>query len=259
MAEKSTPFYYVETANSKTAVAVYVNDVLVHTDRLARNSQKRTSINQWIHGGTNRLKVNITVPPLLDEVPDDLNASFRVVEYIRTGEDLQQKECTAVSWKYDAEKTMPVIETAPFERGIDVDSWYWYDADQFNEATLPLGEIKHVVNEFYTVLDGKDMDALENLLEIKSREMAIAFGIPLEERFSDQRKFFENLFSKSDWGMQPPDLDGFFIYYHAEGRLIEVIDRAASPILHSKPLGGDSKFMLSLYLAHKNGKWVLCR
>ena len=259
MAETRIPFYYIETANSNAAIAVYVNDVLVHTDRLARNSEKRTSINQWVHGGTNNLKVNITVPPMLDEVPDDFEVRLGVVEYIRSGEDLQRKECAQLSWEYTGAGTMPVIETAPFECGMPVDSWFWYDADAFNEETLPYEEVRGVIGEFYSVLDRKDMDALEKLLEVKAREMADAFGIPLDERLHDQRNFFESLFSKAGWGMQPPSLDDFFVYYHAGGRLVEIIDRKASPILHSKPLDGDSKFMLSMYLARKNGRWVLCR
>ncbi|NLD91779.1 MAG: hypothetical protein GX639_03830 [Fibrobacter sp.] len=250
----------IEIDNHKIGLVLFINDCIVFSNSFHQVPATSFPVNQWVLNGVNTLKANVSINPHWTE---ELNEqSFKIVlkQYEGTPDNLVETVISSLEWEYIPDTQFPVNLTQEFSLDIPYGNWGWYDADAFNEDTVPVDSLKQYITSLHTALVNKDYTALEPFLTTKSTELAHAFGIPLNERFDDQKTFFiTELFSHPAWGLEPLNFENMIFQFHAQGRLVEVIDIKGKSLIQSAILDEGYNFSLPLFLCHKNDQWILCR
>jgi hypothetical protein len=249
----------LEIENYKMTVAVDVNDIPIYTGKPPLGSHK-LSISQWVASDSNNFRIHISA----DSVePGKMNApslDMEVVLYEQTQSEVSRKVLKEVHWKYNENTKLPVNLEENVIIDIPYGNWAWRDADILNGQNLNLTSLKQYITQLHTSLQNKDYTNLAPFLEVKSTELAIAYGIPIDERLKDQKEtFVKELFKDPKWGLLPLDLNDLSIKYHAHGRLVEVLNKKGESIIQSKSLTDDVNFGIDLFLCFKNNGWILCR
>lgn len=251
---------YLEINNFLVAFSVSVNDINLVTSRFHQAPSKQLSINQWVFSGENTLKINIAINPKFTEELTEQSFDIEIIEYAGTKPDYAKKILKRIEWKYVKDETIfPVNIIDTFQIDVPYGDWIWRNASPLNEETIDTESLISYIQNIHHILDSKDYSALEQLLEVKTTELAKAYYIPINQRLKDQKSFFtDDLFSDPNWGMQPIDITQMQLIFHAGGRMVEVLSKKGKPFLQAKP-GEDSTFGLPLRLCLLDGKWVLCR
>jgi hypothetical protein len=250
----------LEINNHKIAIAVLTNDVLVFTNRYHQAPLKELSINQWVTGGSNSFKINISINPNWFEELKEQSFNMVIALFEGCRGDFTKTVLKEIHWKYSEDTQFPVIINENIEIDIPYGNWTWYDADILSEENFNFDSLKQYLTQLHSKLHNKDYDNLTPFLKSKSTELAAAYGIPIHERMSDQKTFFlEELFTTPNWGLVPIDTNNLLIQYHANGRLIQVLNKNGTSPLQSNTMTDNVTFSLDLFLCHKNGEWILCR
>jgi hypothetical protein len=215
----------LEIDNHKIATSVFVNDILVFTNRFHQAANKELSINQWVSMGLNTIRINLAINPHWFEDLKEQSFDMLIAQYEGVFPDLKKTVLKEVHWKYKEDTQFPVNIMDELELDIPYGNWTWHDADVLSDENFDLDSLKQYIFSMHTALANKDYNSLAPLLHTKASELAAAYGIPLEERFSNQKEFFiDELFKEQFWGLLPLALDDLTFQYHANGRLIQVLD-----------------------------------
>lgn len=251
--------YSVEITNHKVAFAVYVNDILLSTNRNHSKCTNEFPVNQYVYNGENSLRLNISINPNWFEELKEQKARVRIIESSGTGGSFAERDVTDISWQWDDTVQFPVNISKQFTLGIPYGNWVWREADTLTEENLRIAPLHEYLRNLHDSLNEKNYEKLERFLRYKSADLANAFYIPIKERLADQRNFFENdLFGTDGWGLDALDLSNLMLDFQANGKLLRIVkSNGKSPII-SKPLS-DSIFELELLLCFKNNEWILCR
>jgi hypothetical protein len=251
--------YSLEITNHKVAFAVYVNDILLSTNRFHQQGTNEFPINHYVYNGENTLRLNISINPKWFEEMKEQKAQVRIIESRGISGSFEESDIVVLKWQWDETVQFPVNLTTQFNLEIPYGSWLWLDADMLTEDDLNFQTLHGYLHSLHDLLNNKDYGRLEPFLTYKSTDLANAFYIPFPERLADQKRFFENeLFSTSGWGMEPMDVSNLMFDFHANNRLVRIVKTNGKSPLTSKPIG-DIVFELDLFLCHKNNQWILCR
>lgn len=257
--ETSSKHVQLEIDSYKMSVMVDVNDIPVYTCKLPL-AHKELSINQWATNDSNTFKIYISAESI---EPGKMNAptlDMIIALYENTQTGSAKKVLKEIHWKYDENTKFPVNIEENVIIDIPYGNWAWRDADILNKQNLNLISLKQYITQIHTSLQNKDYANLAPLLEVKTTELAIAYGIPTDERLKDQKDtFVKELFKDPKWGLLPLDLNDLSIKYYAKGKLIEVLNKKGETIIQSKSLIDDVTFGIDLFLCYKNNQWILCR
>jgi hypothetical protein len=250
----------LEINNHKIATSVFVNDVLVFTNRFHKEAKKELSINQWVSKGLNTVRVNLAINPQWFEELKEQSFDTVIALYEGVEDNLTKTILKEIHWKYTLDTQFPVNIADEFELDIPYGNWAWLNADVLSDEKFNIESLKQYITNLHEILDHKDYNNLAPIVHYKSSELAAAYGIPIDERISDQKSFFiDELFKYPSWGLLPLNLEDLTFQYHANGRLIQVLNiRGKSPI-QSNTLADDVNFSIDLFLCHKDGEWILCR
>lgn len=250
----------LEIDNYKVAATVFVNNIVVFTNRFHQEPAANITINQWITNGNNQIRINLAINPQWFEDLKEQSFDMKIMMYEGTPESYSTTNLKEIHWKYTEDTLFPVniIEEVTFD--LPYGNWAWFDSDVLTDENFDLDTLKQYITTIHTALCNKDYNTLVPLLQTKSTELSAAYGIPLNERFADQKDFFCNeLFNEPLWGMQMLNLDNLIFQYHANGHLVEVLDIKGKSPIQSTVLSDDVNFSIDLFLCHKNGQWILCR
>jgi hypothetical protein len=250
----------IEVKNHKIAIAVLVNDVLVFTNRFHLAPYKELSINQWVTNGSNSFKINISINPDWFETLKEQSFDMAIALYEGVRGDFTKTVLKEIQWKYQEDTQFPVLLEETIEVDLPFGNWTWYDADVLSDENFDLDSLKQYISFMHTAFANKDYNNLAPLLHTKASELAAAYGIPIDKRISDQKSFFVNeLFQYPSWGLLPLNLKDLTFQYHANGRLVQVLDIKGKSPIQSNTLSDDVNFSIDLFLCHKDGEWILCR
>ena len=251
---------YLSVSSCKVAFGVSINGVEVVQSPLQPVYTRRLPINQWVFSGENEFVVNIFMDPNWKEELKDQSLEVEIVEYSVIDGEYTPKVIQKIEWNYDKDKTtFPVVRQGRFKLDVPFGDWLWRKGKTFTNETLPLESLKTYISTLHEGLSKKNFSALEPMLRVKATELAKAFYLPESERFKEQQSFFEEeLFADSNWGMKPIDFNKMKVRFHANGRLLEIVDSTGKPFLQSLPLE-DTTFSLPLWVCYYKNQWVLCR
>jgi hypothetical protein len=252
-------FYSVEYSSLQIAYAVKLNDTLIETNRFHDLPSKFMKTNQWMLNGKNTFEVNLSVNPRWELDLEENNFKIKFVQHEGTNGTYIPQELISHEWKYEPGTQFPIVIRGDFEIDIPFGNWAWLDAEILDEDTIDMESLKNYVTAIFNYLNNKDFAMLEPILITKATELAQAYYIDINQRFSDQKDFFlGELFSNPGWGMINPDLENLIFRFHAGNKLVEVLDKFGKSPLRSNSLGGFT-YSLELFLCHKNNQWILCR
>jgi len=255
----SEKFYIVEFNSLQIAYAVKINDILIENNRQHNLPRRSIKANQWMYNGKNTFEITLYVNPQFEKDLEEQNFRFKILEQYGDDTGEPPKEITMLEWKYIPGTQFPVILTGEFQLDIPYGNWAWLDADRITEETIDTDSLKSYLLFFQKCLTDKNFAELEPLLKTKASELANAYYLDINDRFRDQHGFFtEELFVNPKWGMQPIDFDSLFFRFHAQNRLVEVLNKEGKSPIRSHSLDGYT-FSIQLFLCCKNGQWILCR
>ena len=251
--------FQLESLHNQVALAISINDIQVFVDRFHTMPNNQVSINQWLYNGENIIDINISVNPRFEHQLRAQSASIKVVHYSGVKPDFTPSTVKEIQWKYAPDETaFPVNLHDLFTLEIPYGNWSWQRGVSLTKETIPLDSLHEFLTRVHTALAAKDFEALKPVLQTKATELALAYSIELSERLSGQADFFKELFANPAWAMQPLNLEEIQPIFHAQGRLVEIVDRKGMSPLKSTDLDGDT-FSLPMRLSLIDNCWVLCR
>lgn len=251
--------YRLEVSNHFTAISIRVNDIGLFDDHYNKTIDKKLGINQYVNTGINEIDIKLWVPPDMEVLPKKLDCSIIIAEYTGSDAKFDKKILRKIDWSWNSEAVFPVQLKDSFTVEADFPFWTWREGEKISEDFLDKSSLNLYIATLHKIMADKDYLKLAPLLKIKTNELGAALYVPESERFQDEDEFFKDIFSDPLFAMRPVDWDGLVIRYHAENRLIEVVDRKGNPPIFTTPFRDDSAFGIELYLARKNGEWILCR
>ena len=256
----NVPWYTLEIESHFTAFSVNVGGITLATDRNMPACDERFPINQWIFTGSNPVEAKLWVQPTWEELPPEMDFSLRICRYT-PGSDVPEI-LTELKWakpEDEPEISIPIRLETDFRVDWFFPAWSWADADVLEEESGQDPSLKSFLKSVHMAMEKKDADGIAAIYRVKAVEMADAFGVPIEERLSDQRKFFAGLFSNPGFAMKPFVEASLVTQIHAHGRLLEITDPSGEPAVSTEALDGDAAFGLELFACRKNGTWIICR
>jgi hypothetical protein len=252
-------FYAVDFKSLQLAYAIKINDILIETNQNHNLPRGTIKANQWMYNGKNTFEINLSVNPKWENDLDENYFILKIIEHVGTDGNYSPYEIVFKEWKYQQNTKFPVVISGDFSIDIPFGNWTWRNADILNEDTMNIDSLRAYMSSLRHFLNTKNFNALEPLLQIKSTELAQAYYLNVDERFSDQKEFFtQELFGNPIWEMQEIDFDTLLFRRHAENRLVEVLNIEGKSPIRSISLDGYT-FSLPLFLCHKNDQWILCR
>lgn len=252
-------FYSVDFNSLKIAYAVKINDILIETNQRHNLPRRSIKANQWMYNSKNTYSITLYVNPQFEAELEEQHFLFKISEHYGDNTGEPPKEIAMAEWKYTDETKFPVVINGEFDLDIPYGNWTWQNAEIISEDTINKDALKSFLLSIHGFLTDKNFTALEPLLTTKATELAQAYYLDINERFRDQRNFFtEELFGNLSWGMQPIDFDTLYFRFHAENRLLEVVNKEGKSPIRSTSLDGYT-FSIPLFLCHKNNQWILCR
>jgi hypothetical protein len=250
----------LEIDNHKIATSVFVNDVLVFTNRFHKAANKDLSVNQWVTRGFNSFRVNLAINPHWFEELKEQSFDMLIAQYEGNYPNLTKNVLKEIHWKHTDETQFPVNIIEEFKLDIPYGNWTWLNADVLLDGNFNIESLKQYITNLHSTIDNKDYSSLAPIVNTKATELAAAYGIPIDERIRDQKAFFmDELFKYPSWGLLPLNFEDLTFQYHANGRLIQVLDIKGKSPIQSNTLSDDVNFSIDLFLCHKNGEWILCR
>jgi hypothetical protein len=252
-------FYSVEFNSFKIAYAVKINDIMIETNQRHNLPRRSIKANQWMYTGKNTFEITLYVNPHFEMDLEEQNFLFKIVEHYGDNPSEPPKEMVMVEWKYTQGTKFPVVINDEFTLDIPFGNWVWLDANVVSEETLDKNSLNTFLLSMQKHLADKNFQELEPLLKTKATELSKAYYLDINERFRDQHSFFtEELFGNPTWGVLPIDFDSLFFRFHAENRLVEVLNKEGKSPIRSCSLDGYT-FSIQLFLCYKNNQWILCR
>jgi hypothetical protein len=252
-------FYSVDFNSLKIAYAVKINDILIETNQHHNLPRRSIKANQWMYNKKNTFEITLYVNPHFEMELEEQNFLFKVSEHYGDNASETPEEIVKVEWKYIEGTKFPVVLNGEFTLDIPFGNWGWLDADVVTEETIDKDTLKSFLRLMQEHLTNKNFLELEPLLKTKATELSKAYYLDINERFRDQHSFFtEELFGNPKWGVQSIDFDSLFYRFHAENRLVEVLNKEGKSPIRSNSLDGYT-FSIPLFLCHKNNQWILCR
>ena len=254
--------YVLETQSQGLFFTVYVNDIPVASDRIGNSKTNQLKLNPFVIEGENRISVDMQLPSNTSADSKDL-ASPGFHLRLMSGELGMEPGPEGLKAEYiwqvtDAElqvTTPKPVWQSTFTGDPAFGRWAWQDATPYSEADHQA--VINLLKETHTALSTRDINQLNSLLELKTKEMARALGIDSAMMSSGQNDFFVSYFNDKDWKMESFEPSKLTLTPSAGGRLVSVTNSAGNPPLQG--FAGQRPFVMDVVVSHINGKWKIVR
>ena len=253
------PKYYRFTlVHHGYSLVIRLNDVVIDTDPQGVFRNRNFINNQYVIDGKNTLTIEIG---LAGDIPKDLTLQCTVQELTET--DIQNnatpKPVLTLEFPGKQVPSFPAQISGEFKVESPFGRWQWEDAETLDMSPDIAEDLKDVLAKLHQALSSKDLAAVRKSVEIKTQEMARAFYVDPAERLKDQEKFFNDIFSDSQFDMEPLKTDDLDIVPMALNRLFLVRHQGGGVALESKELSEGYNFSLPVIAAKISGKWSIVR
>ncbi len=253
-------FTKIEIESNRVAYSIKLNGVTILSNREQSLPRYEQFVNQWVIDGNNSIEINLSVPPQFKHALEDLYFTCKIYEVEMTGEKPPQQMIKEIKWEYAEGIEFPIVLSDVFSLVLPYSTQLWDNGVALTNETIDMKSLQSFIQDVHYALDSKNYLGIEPLVIAKAKELAHAFYIPVEQRIADQKEFFTmELFPVSGWQMEPINFENMVIDFHADGKLIEVLNRDGYDFLCSKELEDGANFCLPLFLSFQDDDWVICR
>jgi hypothetical protein len=233
------------------ALEVRLNDLPVF-HHAGGGRTRNALINPWIVDGRNTVLVRIALPAGLDAPPTGA--------YVDVTITVGDATVYTFNWKPTVPLAiLPLTAGGEFISETRFGLWSWQRGERIRLTPETLSAINAHVQRIFHALSSANLEQAMELFRMKAVEQATAFGMPLEERLAQQRRFFREMFSQPTWRMEPVDYVHLDYRLYAEGRVVSVKNWDGSDILRSAPDSDGAVFSVPLLLSLVDRKWTVVR
>jgi len=251
--------WYMMVSAVGVAYTVQINGITIFSDRWEKSHSDSAPINQWLVNGKNRVDVNVGVGLSKSKQEEKQSISVEIREIDLESGNKEGRLVTSLLWNKEPDKEFPISITRDFKGPDNFPKWEWEGSDVINSEKPNFTGLDAFLASAHVQLSNKNLPAIVKLVEEKTNEMALAYGVPIDTRLADQKEFFSNYFADPLWKMKPLNPKSKFVRVEGDGRLLVVTNSAGIPYLETEEFEDGSKFGLKLYLRHKNGVWHIAR
>ncbi len=135
--------------------------------------------------------------------------------------------------------------------------WAWQDAPAAAPTMDDARELVALAETVHSALARRDLDAVMALTDLRSRELARALDLSVDEVRDEQAAMYAERFETAGWSLEPFDPAALAATPYARGRLVRVTDPyGAAPIK-----GGDAErpFGFAFMATRVEGAWTIAR
>jgi len=256
-ASESNPIYQVQWQTGGIISELDINGITIDKSSSKFSGTGSAPLNKWLKPGRN--VVTIRLRPLPES---DNSGSYKVSlaraqagQYVDEGEKVFE-----FSWESGKSK-----DKLPIEKKIDFTPQSAPALDLWTKAeliTLDAGTEKSIRSFLKTLSNAyikADADKIAKLQEFKANEISRAFGgkaMSMPE-IKNETKDYLSMLESDEAKFAPIDTEGAKLQLVAENRLVLVTAKNGAPLLIAK--SASDEYVVEIYLARINGKWVVAR
>jgi hypothetical protein len=254
-------FYRFTIIHHGYSLVLRLNDAIIDTDPRGAFKNRSSMCNQYIIDGRNTLSLDISLAGEPPAMPKDLALKYMIHELTESDLASNNTPEPLLSLEFPG-KEVPSFP-ARIEGGFDVASpfgkWEWESADRPEMTPENAAEITGLLEKLHQALADKNLDAVVDIVKIKTLDLARSFYIDTNERLADQKNFFTRIFSDSQFAMPQLKTDDIEIIPMADSRLFMVQHASGGAAIESAELSEGYCFSLPVIVSRISGKWQVVR
>lgn len=235
-----------------------VNGVPIAHDSIGSGVRKAGMINEWARRGKNTLRLDVNWPPELPFV-ERLAHAHVSLGHLGPGNQGEPEQLAQLQWPAKQRKEgYPDSLRAEFlvSRFPELSLWSSSIIEE-----IDLQERRQIIIRVKSLYDAyvrRDVDTVMQLLALRTREYAIAYGDSIEERTESIRGFTQRLVDAKKWGLKPLNTDTIALQVVAEGHAVLISKGDGQPVIQSVE---DCEFQWSnpLYVCKIENQWEFIR
>lgn len=250
----------VTVSSKNVALRALVNDVPIHVDTKAEGTRTNALVNHWTKPGKNTVELRLSWPNEKPFVAGQAEALLeaRIGE---AGEAINEKDPEVeLKWPKDDEpEQYPQRIRDEFEHDELPETRLWHETVRLHsisdrERDEIIAEVEHLYQLYVT----KNVDAIQKKIEIKTLEIAAAYGDDPDDRLKKSRSFTEKLVGTPGWGLEEFKPDEIEMEIVGRGHLLWVYRSGFRAPFKSVPAGGFI-WHSELYFAKLQSNWTIIR
>lgn len=243
--------FKLEIECSDLAVEVWFNDLPVFFQNGGMRT-KNAIINQWLIDGRNRVEIKLKAIEKIDPVEVNAHLNLNLMD--------NQINLFSYAWKPgDTKKNLPQFTNGGFVLGMEFGQWVWQQAEILELNEMLFREVNRYLQGVYESLNSGNIIETMNIFRVKAEEQARAYGMAIDTRITEQRRFFESWFSETGWRMQPIDYNSLEYTLCGDKRIIQLNKNDGSNVLQSVPVSSGEMISFPLFITKFNGNWLVIR
>jgi len=256
-ASASNPIYQIQWQTDGIISELDINGITIDKTPSKFAGTGSMPINIWLKPGSNA--VTIRLRPLPES---DNRGSYKVfLAQTQAGQYVDEGE-KVFEFAWESGKTKDKL---PLKKEIDFTPQFVQPLDLWTKTeriTLDAGTEKAIRSFLKTLSDAylkADADKIAKLREFKVNEISRAFSgkaMSMTE-LKNETKDYLNMLKSDNAKFAPIDTAGAKLQLVAENRLVLVTAKNGAPLLIAK--SASDEYVVQIYLARINGKWVVAR
>lgn len=251
--------YYLLFSQKDSCTEIWLNNILINRNIQINIENKKLFLNPYIIDGKNTLTIKI-----LSISSQHFTIKGTLCEYSTQTSEKSAVPSTSVltSLNYSFAK----LPHTPFDihREFTLKSpfgkWVWELGDDLNiNGDTNLSIFYDFLTMLHQACSLKDIKQIDSLIKVKNEEYARASYLPYEYRHTHQIKFFEEIFSDSQFAMEPLKLEHTIIHSMANNRLFAINSLNGKSPIESKLLSLGHYFYFPLIVSRIQNHLVIVR
>jgi len=257
MQEGKMLYYQARIRTAALALDVRVNDLPVFENDGSRGGGSTGGvINDSIIDGHNTVSVRVR-PAQGQTLPSP--SGVVVVEINRVLPPDAPKPVYEFEWKVrDIHAPLPT-ETGGFESGTHFGTLAWQRAAPVALDAATEAGVWAQVHQLHEAMAAKDAARMTAILAVKAHDKAIISGLPPEEFLADQERYFQDMFSRPGWEMEPVSAADCQYRLYGNGRVVGVKDKQGRDVIRSGSHTDGGVSTISVFVSLLNDQWVIVR
>ncbi|KMQ49646.1 hypothetical protein CHISP_3430 [Chitinispirillum alkaliphilum] len=246
----SNPFYYFSIGHEGLAIEIWFNDVLLDTDPDGAFRDRQFLNNLYVLDGENSLKVKVGLPGQPPRKPESLDLKVGLHE-VFSEEDSLPEPIAEITFPGTDIPSFPAVLDTTVQINSPFGKWSWEQGEVIDiEDPQTIPSVMNLLGKLHQTLSSRDIDTITNIMDVKARDMASAYFMPVEERLEGQRDFYREVFDDPQFEMEPlQSFDNLRFVPMAHGRLLLIEQKNGNSALESKELSEGYCFCLPVILA----------
>lgn len=257
--------YVLDLETEGLVVRVALNGVDVFNDWEGARRIAQSKLNPYVIEGSNALEVFLT--PMTDDAGSalDVDRVFRLALY--RGEHGALPDDTSriasYTWRAAESPVEPGVLTGVWGRQFTVSPalsfgrWTWQDAPAVAPREEDARELMTLAEILHGALARRDAATVMTLTDLRTRELARALDLPVDEVRDEQASWLSEFFASPAWALEPFDPGSLAASPYARGRLVRITDAyGAAPI---KGTDGERPFAFAFAATRVDGLWAIAR